>query len=695
MNSLIRPFGVALALCGVALAGCKAVTDAHDTNYAVAPVPTVVLQGTILGLGSKRSVTLENNGDSAGAIGFIAADPAVATAGPPPVPFSFGAVPQGSVYNITVKQNPFAKICTVSGGSGTITTAADLAAHPITVTCVNDPAVPRYDLTVNLPNDPNAFSALPSATVSVKTEDQIYAKTVTSGQLAVTFSGILFNAASTVPKQDFTYTVSGSVKEADGTTDKCVVTSPTGTNPAGNIATPRIGTSAAQTVSACKFTISGSVAYSVPPPGTTAPSMPSGGLMLDVRDLQGNVLATQNVTAYGAFTVGGSNPTLFPSNVSSVYDVAISQQPTGQTCILADGGGANLYTGTTTNNPVSVTSTGTANPSNTATLILGSRLQVFCRANPVASKQLKGTFRLTSVTWTPNINAPAPVTSTWVDDLSVQNTASSNMLTFFDDGTFLYGTHATTTQVEQGFYDYDATAQTLRFTLITDSNMGATYPGTFSPTNPFPNTSVGSFLATTTNGLSATPGKIVSTGVTVPASGAGSPTGPGGTPPGILHAAMTGVALGTATVKISDTVSQTVRTISGTFGADANASTSTTVNPNAVNGTTQYPNISQRLAWVLTEPKSIDNEMTGAWISQDHRRFWVWDYSTYYGTHVGVEGGAASMNDACFTTEDLHASSGIYTRRGTITQCIAFGRLSAAQAAAGVYAYVGTLNPCR
>ncbi len=67
----------------------------------------------------------------------------------------------------------------------------------------------------------------------------------------------------------------------------------------------------------------------------------------------------------------------------------------------------------------------------------------------------------------------------------------------------------------------------------------------------------------------------------------------------------------------------TPRTITGTFGADPNATTAT----------------NNRLDWVLTEPISIDNEMTGTWISQDHRRFWVWDYTTYYGYHVGVEGG--------------------------------------------------------
>ena len=72
--------------------------------------------------------------------------------------------------------------------------------------------------------------------------------------------------------------------------------------------------------------------------------------------------------------------------------------------------------------------------------------------------------------------------------------------------------------------------------------------------------------------------------------------------------------------------------------------------------------------------------MTGAWISQDHRRFWVWDYLTNYGMHVGVLGGAPSVNDACFTMLDVRASYGIYTRRGSNTGCYPLDRPAVAEA---------------
>jgi hypothetical protein len=101
---------------------------------------------------------------------------------------------------------------------------------------------------------------------------------------------------------------------------------------------------------------------------------------------------------------------------------------------------------------------------------------------------------------------------------------------------------------------------------------------------------------------------------------------------------------------------QTLSRITGTFGG-ANADAA-------------------RLDWELTEPQSIQGEMTGTWKARDNRRFWVWDYLTYYGTHVGVAGGAPSMNDACFTVAKVEAPFGIYTRRGSSTGCYPYNRPS-------------------
>jgi hypothetical protein len=128
---------------------------------------------------------------------------------------------------------------------------------------------------------------------------------------------------------------------------------------------------------------------------------------------------------------------------------------------------------------------------------------------------------------------------------------------------------------------------------------------------------------------------------------------------------LTGVTFGTDDV----TELGTVRTISGTFGGDTAA---------------PFTAATTRVAWVLKEPVSINSQMTGGFISQDHRRFFVWDFRNYFGTAVGVLGGAPSMNDACFTLEDLHVSEGIYTRRGSISLCLPFSRPAVANTAYGV-----------
>jgi hypothetical protein len=110
--------------------------------------------------------------------------------------------------------------------------------------------------------------------------------------------------------------------------------------------------------------------------------------------------------------------------------------------------------------------------------------------------------------------------------------------------------------------------------------------------------------------------------------------------------------------------------LTGLFTNSASASKCTTTVPCviAANG--------NRLRWVLQEPLSIDGEMTGAWMQQDHRRIWVWDHRTIYGLGVGVIGGFPSMNDACFTMEDLRQSSGFYVRRGSGPGCHPFVQAS-------------------
>src|SRR5690606_2553223 len=133
-----------------------------------------------------------------------------------------------------------------------------------------------------------------------------------------------------------------------------------------------------------------------------------GGLLLEVRDTQGVVKATQEVDAYGNFTFGGTvTPTLFSSNINSVYDIAVARHPAGRACVVGDGGAASLYR-TGTSNPVNITPVAAVGATSSSRA-WGSRLNVFCRALPAAGEELAGTYRLTSSTWTPAPTATVPV----------------------------------------------------------------------------------------------------------------------------------------------------------------------------------------------------------------------------------------------------------------------------------------------
>jgi hypothetical protein len=627
------------------LAGCDAVKDVRSEPATELPRQRVTLTGTINGLGGGRAITLRYH-PSAAPTSFIGADPAVPTDEPEPIPFSFGALEEGTPYSVEITSQPYGKQCQLSSGqSGTL--AMGQAAH-VVIDCV--PNIPRHDLVVTIPPTPEVFSGLPGAKITLYTGEQMREATVTPGQTQVTFPDSMWSAAG--QPAAFTYTVSASFIDPDGRESRCRVTNATGSNPTSDVTNVIVGLSANTTERACQFTMRGSVEYNAPPGGIAETGALPGGLLLEVRDTQGNVRASHEVSEYGIFTVGGeANPTLFSSNVSAVYDVVVARQPEGRACVVGDGGAVSFYR------------SGTFNPSNVEPLAQpgaapntrawGTRLNIFCRALPAAERVLAGTYRLTSSTWTPAATAsvpnPVPITARYDNyDWTVQNVGSSNMLTFFDNGTFLYGSHGYqsgslpdftaaslyTVQVEHGFYDYDPVTGTLQFTLITDTNPSIVYPTSFGAISNV----VWNAARTGTPGLSAAPGAI-ETGVPVVGGGIG-----------LWTAVMNNVQKSTITFGHGRNPTQQLSRITGRFGS------------------------SPSLDWELTEPQSLPGEMTGTWVSKDYRRFWVWDYLTYYGTHVGVANGAPSMNDACFTMASVEASHGIYTRRGTSTGCYPYNR---------------------
>jgi hypothetical protein len=712
MNSMFsrsRVVAAALTVAMAALAGCNAVEDVREEPLLPSPPEKVVLQGTVSGLGSIRNLALSNNNSTTDTLLIAAPVPQFGVANVDNLAFSFGAREvrdaQGNPvpYNIRITSVPYGRSCAFEIGvlqpNGIVSTAPSgiLSGESppyIVIKCV--PNVPLFDVTVDLDA---AFASAPGATVTLRTEDGIFEHPVTAADitaLKVVFPDKLFNAAGAgapTPSPVFTWSVSGSTLEG-GTLNRCPVTNagnPTATtNPTADVTGPR--------VRACTFTISGTVHYSRPAEAT-ADSSRTGPLTLELRNLGGVKKGTATVAAGGfpanfTFTNTATSTTAFTSNQDADFQVVVTGNPPGQTCIATDGGYVSLKA-LIGLNPFSVTGTGTlvtglppaAGVAATANLpIVGTRLVLFCRNTPAAGNALHGVYRLTKTTalmvstTSTNVTTTNTVVSAWTPfDFTVQNTAASNILTFFSDGTFLYGTHSLNPQVEHGFYDYSPTALAnsgaspgrLRFTLHTDTWFGTGFPSNFSsapitgPNNSTVNTA----------GLSALPGAL-----TVTATPASLNNAPAATRHVNMGNVVKTAAAGSVPAKITGRTGPYGGTVNnpgpGLTAAGVIPAPTAPAPPAA--GGIATTTIARQVDWELTDVPSLDAEMTGGWITQDRRRFWVWDKGTSYGAHAGVNG-LVNIQSACVVTTNFSAPSGELQRRAATSGCYAINRPATGQ----------------
>jgi hypothetical protein len=762
MNSMFSHSRIlAAAVTLAALAGCNAVEDVRSDPFIDSPPATVVLQGTVTGLSSKRSLVLSNNGLLSDSVTIVAPTPENTYVNDTfPVAFSFGAravrdangnpVP----YNITITTQPYGAICAFAAGSVHSGVLSPESPPNIILDCNPNPAVARYNLDVIL--DP-AFANAPGAKVQLRTEDAIYEQAVTPAHITagrMTFAGKLFNANAApgdgplgVPTPPtgspvFIWTVSASTT-LGGTVNRCPVlraTNPSVTIPAvvGPPAIPArtytanptahiTAAGVAPEVRPCSFTISGAVHYSRPAEVNADPALASG-LTLELRDLNGVKKGTATV-AGGAFpvtTAPAQGPgiaftfnntdtpatTAFTSNPNADFQVVVTSHPTGQTCIVPDGGFVSLRS-LVQLNPVAVTARGTlssgtavsataAVAATTNAPVAGTRLVVFCRNKPLLADQLHGVYRLTktvaqkitstvtsvSPTVTTVASIPPTVISEWKPfDFTVQNTASNNILTFFEDGTFLYGTHHQTNQVEHGFYEYSATLKAittgpsaagaapgrLRFTLHTDTHPSTVFPATFSSAEQAPAATAG---FTATPGISALPGALTYTAATPPAHGI--PNAPYAT----RHANMGNVVKTNATGSTPAKITATAGPFGGVAANNSSAFTGSGPVPAppvpapaapAVLAVGATATVATQVDWELTEVASVNGEMTGGWISQDYRRFWTWDKASTYGFQAGVNG-LPNLQSSCFVMENAVSPTGTYQRRSAQTLCFPINR---------------------
>ena len=258
--------------------GSGTVGDVDVTNVAVTcatnPVPRYTVGGTVTGLAGPGLVLRNNGGD----------DLAVTTNGT----FTFGTpLPSGSAYSVTVRTQPSGQTCTVSGGSGTVSSANVTS---VTVSCTTNPP-PRYTI---------------GGTVSGLSGAGLVLRNNGADDLAVTANGSFTFATALTSGSSYSVTVR---THPSGQT--CTVSGGSGTISSANV------TSVTVSCIVNRYTIGGSVS------GLT-------GTGLVLRNNGADDLA---VTANGSFTFA----TALTSGSS--YSVTVRTQPSGQTCTISGGSG--------------------------------------------------------------------------------------------------------------------------------------------------------------------------------------------------------------------------------------------------------------------------------------------------------------------------------------------------------------------
>lgn len=435
-------------------AGCDSVRDVIDEPAIEAPPRNIVLQGTIAGLGSKRPVILQYNGQDTCVGGDVSPEEGDAPCrffglpGQATSTFSFGSLPQGTPYHITVKAHPFGKACAVAHAQGVL----GVTLTPPAVTCNNDPEVPRYPVTVRVAPP---VAAIPTAIVRLTTEDGVQERSA-FGATELTFPDALFDSGTSLPVFKWSVTATSS---SGKTVNNCQVQA--GTNErldaeGQDITTPPSGPATDVEVTLCSFTVTAAVSYQAAP-GQVAPAMPPGGMELGLRRARtGEIERRVELLAFSSVAIPDVT-----SNADAIYELAITRQPQGMHCVVGSMSQYQWGSAVLLLNPLDAN-----RPVNHGWII---QRNVRCRVTPQPDAQLRGSFRVATTS------------------ASGQMTPTRNFLAFFADGTYLYAHHAIGTVcsaacgVENGFYSWNEADRTILFVPMTDTNgtagLSTTAPG--------------------------------------------------------------------------------------------------------------------------------------------------------------------------------------------------------------------------
>ncbi len=730
MNSMISCSRLlAVALCGLVLAGCNAVEDVPDEPSAALPAPTVVLGGHIKDLGTLRPLILQMNGKD---VCLVPVDPTVPT-GMRKVTeckyygvqdqeyseFNFGAYSVGTTYTISVKKQPFGKNCTIQNPSGTL----KLGGEEIHVTCVDDAAVPHYTVTVNTA----AVASKAGLKVILTTENGTCPVDV-NGRSQIVFSTTecassetggyhknatyVFNSQLNLPVVTWRVTATLPGATVVDAPKNCFVTGGPVTNTGGNVGDDGTADPAnkpagnvAVTVQSCGFALRVQADYSRPPGVSADPAIASGdGITLALRSqpLGIDVAAariTSFATTYTPFMVpdANGNPTTTPyeaqSDPSAFYEVVVKSSPAGMACVPGYSGSSNSARATA-DRIGSATDAGavllrTPSSASVANVWLLDRV-IRCRlvaANPSLQRGIYWQYTTTTVTTTVGAGAPA-ITATTV--------RNRNLLAFFEDSTYLFGNHtsgATNNGVEQGYYNYNTTTNQITFDAMTDTNganginsSGAQRIITAVVKTAGPPKTIAARVSTaTTTGLVIAAGNLsVAVNNGLPFDVAASTYTTVAALVTAINAQASGFTIAAASgneIRITAPAGGVV--IGGTkaaglgFGTVAAGATATSTGVANALVTTVKTDVDWKLLEVGPDPLvTSTNPVDGSWVVwdwqrkpapvEDRRRIFVYQHGLYTAFHVGVNG-IGNLQEACYV--GTFGLSGSWTRQGARSGC--------------------------
>lgn len=741
MNSMISGARLlATALCGVVLFGCDSIKSVKEEPYTALPDETVVLGGRIKDLGSRRPLVLQYNGTDSCLVPETPNNPSgpkvVAECRFLGVPdqefsnFSFGAVPVGTPYNVTVKRQPFGKNCSVQNPTGTV----QQGMPPLQVVCVDDAAIPRYDVTVNV----NPAANKPGLKVILTTENGS-CPVDANGRTSIVFAPsecpndpvtgyhqnatYVFDNGTSLP--NFPWVVTATIPGPTATSPpiNCFVVGGPVSNTGGNIsdngevdAGDRPTGPVSTTVQSCGFTVRVQADFS--PHTVAAPAIPPGeGVTVALRTQPwgedvGVATITDFSNTYIPFMVPDTNglPSATPyeaqSDINAFYELVVKQSPTGMTCIPGNSvaGGSSANSTRTAGHWTDAGAVLLRKPASAYVrdLWLVDRV-IRCRNAPTdPATQLRGAYwQYTRTITTTTINSGTPT----VAPVIVRN---RNVLTFFEDGQYLFGNHqagASSNGVEHGFYNYDPVAATMNFIGITDTNGSNGIHASATAGSPTPrnitlvqrtagppagitarvsNTTVnGVVLGTGQQTLTVTinngQGFNVANGTYTTANFAALITAINnanpGAPAGMIVAEggeirINGPAGGVAfSGSAATTLGLPVSVAAGATATSTNAAIALATSVNTI------------VDWIMEEvgPDPLvdtTNALDGAWVTwdasreggpvEDRRRIFVYQHSLYNGLHIGVNG-IGNLQEACFVGD--FGLTGTWTRQGGRSGC--------------------------